>query len=69
MNTAIPALDRRVMHRALPFLLLAFVFGPELAAPAADDFYKGKTITLVVSMPGCSPATWGGTLRASRASS
>jgi tripartite-type tricarboxylate transporter receptor subunit TctC len=39
----------RVMHRALPFLLLGFVFGPGLAAPAADDFYKGKTITLVVA--------------------
>jgi tripartite-type tricarboxylate transporter receptor subunit TctC len=39
------------MHRALQFLLLlAFVFGPGPAAPAAaDDFYKGKTITLVVA--------------------
>src|SRR5258708_10161676 len=39
----------RVMHRTLQFLALALVFGPGLAAPAADDFYKGKTITLVVA--------------------
>jgi tripartite-type tricarboxylate transporter receptor subunit TctC len=38
-----------VMQRALPFLLLGFVLCPALAAPAADDFYKGKTITLVVA--------------------
>jgi tripartite-type tricarboxylate transporter receptor subunit TctC len=38
----------RVMHRALQFLLLAFVLGPGPAA-RADDFYKGKTITLVVA--------------------
>src|SRR5580693_9688989 len=39
----------RVMRRALPFLLLALVFGSGPAAPATDDFYKGKTITLVVA--------------------
>jgi tripartite-type tricarboxylate transporter receptor subunit TctC len=39
----------RVMHRALQLLLFGFVFSPALAAPAADDFYKGKTITLVVA--------------------
>jgi tripartite-type tricarboxylate transporter receptor subunit TctC len=39
-----------VMHRALRFLLVAFAFGPGLAARAsADDFYQGKTITLVVA--------------------
>src|ERR1700688_1814424 len=37
------------MHRALQFLALGFVFGSGLAAPAADDFYKGKTVTLVVA--------------------
>jgi tripartite-type tricarboxylate transporter receptor subunit TctC len=37
------------MYRALQFLLLAFVFGPAPAAQAADDFYKGKTIALVVA--------------------
>jgi tripartite-type tricarboxylate transporter receptor subunit TctC len=38
------------MHRALRFLLVAFAFGPGLAARAsADDFYQGKTITLVVA--------------------
>ena len=36
------------MQRALPLLLLGFVLCPALAAPA-DDFYKGKTITLVVA--------------------
>jgi tripartite-type tricarboxylate transporter receptor subunit TctC len=39
-----------VMHRALRLLLVAFAFGPGLAArAAADDFYQGKTITLVVA--------------------
>ena len=37
------------MLRALPLLLSALVFGPGLAAAATDDFYKGKTITLVVA--------------------
>src|SRR5258708_1585338 len=40
----------RVMHLASQSLLLVLAFGPALAAPAgADDFYKGKTITLVVA--------------------
>jgi tripartite-type tricarboxylate transporter receptor subunit TctC len=40
----------RILHRAWQFLMLAFVLGPGLAASAAaDDFYKGKTITLVVA--------------------
>jgi len=40
----------RVMHRALRLLLVAFAFGPGLGArAAADDFYQGKTITLVVA--------------------
>src|SRR6266853_926723 len=39
----------RAMHRALQVLALGFLFGPGLAAFAADDFYKGKTITLVVA--------------------
>ncbi len=40
---------KRLMLRVMPFLLLALVFGAVSAAPAADDFYKGKTITLVVA--------------------
>jgi hypothetical protein len=36
------------MHRVLQFLLV-LVLSPPLAASAADDFYKGKTITLVVA--------------------
>jgi tripartite-type tricarboxylate transporter receptor subunit TctC len=40
----------RVMGRAVQSLLLALVLGPGLAAVAAgEDFYKGKTITLVVA--------------------
>jgi tripartite-type tricarboxylate transporter receptor subunit TctC len=37
------------MHRALKLLMVALALGPGLAASAADDFYKGKTITLVVA--------------------
>jgi tripartite-type tricarboxylate transporter receptor subunit TctC len=37
------------MRRALQVLLLALILRPGLAAQAADDFYKGKTITLVVA--------------------
>jgi hypothetical protein len=38
------------MHRALNLLLLRLVSGLAPAAPAAaEDFYKGKTITLVVA--------------------
>jgi tripartite-type tricarboxylate transporter receptor subunit TctC len=37
------------MHPALWSLLLLLVLGPALPASAADDFYKGKTITLVVA--------------------
>jgi tripartite-type tricarboxylate transporter receptor subunit TctC len=40
----------RGMRLALQSLLLTLAFGPQLAAPAgADDFYKGKTVTLVVA--------------------
>jgi tripartite-type tricarboxylate transporter receptor subunit TctC len=40
----------RVMRLAVLSLLLASASGPALAAPApADDFYKGKTITLLVA--------------------
>jgi tripartite-type tricarboxylate transporter receptor subunit TctC len=37
------------MRRALQFISLMLIFSPALAASAADDFYKGKTITLVVA--------------------
>jgi tripartite-type tricarboxylate transporter receptor subunit TctC len=38
------------MRLALQLLLMVLAFGPGLAASfAADDFYKGKTITLVVA--------------------
>ena len=38
------------MRLALQFLLMVLAFGPGVAASfAADDFYRGKTITLVVA--------------------
>jgi tripartite-type tricarboxylate transporter receptor subunit TctC len=64
---------------ALRSLLLALASGAGLAAPAAaDDFYKGKTITLVVANAAGGgydlyarllARHMGGILRASRASS
>jgi hypothetical protein len=40
----------RVMRLAVQSLLLGLAFGPGLAvSSAAEDFYKGKTITLVVA--------------------
>jgi tripartite-type tricarboxylate transporter receptor subunit TctC len=45
----LPAMER-ITRRAWQFSLVALVFGAGPAAPAAaDDFYKGKTITLVVA--------------------
>jgi tripartite-type tricarboxylate transporter receptor subunit TctC len=37
------------VHRASQVLLLGLWLSPGLAASATDDFYKGKTITLVVA--------------------
>jgi tripartite-type tricarboxylate transporter receptor subunit TctC len=49
MGRATPPLAGRVMRGACVWLPLVLLLGPGLAQSAADDFYKGKTITLVVA--------------------
>jgi hypothetical protein len=49
MGRAVPPLERRVMRGACVWLPLVLLFGPGPAQSAADEFYKGKTVTLVVA--------------------